>query len=165
MGKEIERKYLLDAFPAEELQGEGITVQSTQTIYQTYLAYAGKEEIRVRMIENEQGERTYTHTFKSGHGMVREEIEYAISGEIYEQLLRNANLTPLMKVRTTVDYQGTILEIDDYKQVELTVVEVEFPDLAAADYFMAPAWFGRELGAEDEYRNKTLWLKMQHGNN
>jgi CYTH domain-containing protein len=52
-------------------------------------------------------------------------------------------------------------EIDEYKQVELTVVEVEFPDLDASERFVPPAWFGRELGQEEEYRNKTLWLKLQ----
>ncbi|TYP69569.1 CYTH domain-containing protein [Paenibacillus methanolicus] len=161
MGKEIERKYLLDAFPEAEVASGALKVLSRQTIYQTYLAYSEKEEIRVRQIEDEQGGRTYTHTFKSGHGMVREEIEYAISGEVYEQLLRRTKLTPLMKVRTTVDCDGAKFEIDEYKQVNLTVVEAEFADLSAAQYFIPPAWFGRELGAEDEYRNKTLWLQLQ----
>ena len=46
---------------------------------------------------------------------------------------------------------------------ELAVVEVEFASVDEAGAFAPPPWFGRELGAEEEYRNKTLWLKLQRG--
>lgn len=161
MGKEIERKFWLPAFPSAELERKELAFVSRQYIYQTYLAYSGDQEIRVRQLVDPDGVSSYTHTFKSGHGIAREEIEYGISADVYRQLLEHTKLIPLEKVRTTVQDREYSYEIDEYKQFELTVVEVEFPDLAAAERFQAPAWFGRELGQEDEFRNKTLWMKLQ----
>jgi adenylate cyclase len=162
MSKEIERKFLLASFPAMELELKEMTMISQKRIYQTYLAYSEEQEIRVRQLVDNEGNSQYTHTFKSGHGLVREEIEYEISEDIYRQLLDHTKLVPLEKIRTTVEHRGFYYEVDEYKQVELTVVEVEFPDIQAAQSFVVPSWFGRELGQEDEFRNKTLWVKLQH---
>ena len=38
----------------------------------------------------------------------------------------------------------------------LVVAEVEFPDLAAALCFQAPAWFGREVTEDSAFRNAAL---------
>jgi adenylate cyclase len=162
MSKEIERKFLLSSFPNDEINKLGMKRISQKKIYQTYLAYTEEQEIRVRQLVDNEGNSQYTHTFKSGHGLVREEIEYEISEDIYKKLLAHTGLVPLEKIRTTVEHQGFEYEIDEYKQVELTVVEVEFPDVEAAQGFTVPSWFGRELGQEDEFRNKTLWVKLQH---
>ncbi|MBE1444956.1 CYTH domain-containing protein [Paenibacillus sp. OAS669] len=164
MGTEIEKKYLLESFPEAILQNKELKLISTQHIYQTYLAFSDKEEIRVRQLVDHDGTSTFTHTFKSGHGMVRQEIEYPISEEIYRQLLGNTQLVPLEKVRTTVEHQGHRYEIDEYKQIDLLVVEVEFADESAAYSFQPPEWFGRELGQEEEFRNKTLWIGLQTQN-
>jgi CYTH domain-containing protein len=161
MSAEIERKFLLPAFPSTELEQQTITFVSKQYIYQTYLAFSEDQEIRVRKLVDKDGLSHYTHTFKSGHGLVREEIEYAISEEVYSQLLARSGLIPLEKVRTKVHHKGILLEIDEYKQINLIVVEVEFPEVAAAEFFEVPSWFGRELGQEEEFRNKTLWVKLQ----
>ncbi|KIL40819.1 hypothetical protein SD70_11355 [Gordoniibacillus kamchatkensis] len=161
MSREIERKYLLSAAADDVLKRQDVTFVSREYMYQTYLAYAGDQELRIRKIVAPDGAVRFTHTFKAGHGMSREEIEYAISEDIYEQLLRRLNAVPLEKVRTTVESGGLRCEIDEYKQVQLAVVEVEFTDEDAARAFQPPAWFGRELGAEEEFRNKTLWLKLQ----
>ncbi|MBA2943464.1 CYTH domain-containing protein [Paenibacillus sp. CGMCC 1.16610] len=161
MSAEIEKKYLLPAFPASELENQDIKLVSKQYIYQTYLAFSEDQEIRVRKLVDSSGESHFTHTFKSGHGMVREEIEYNISETVYKQLLDHTGLIPLEKIRTTVEHAGLYYEIDEYKQVDLAVVEVEFPSIEAAEQFEAPAWFGRELGSEDEFRNKSMWVALQ----
>ncbi|NHN34437.1 CYTH domain-containing protein [Paenibacillus agricola] len=161
MGTEIEKKFLLPAFPSAELEQEEITFVSKQTIYQTYLAFSKDQEIRVRKLVDKDGVSHYTHTFKSGHGLVREEIEYSISEDVYKQLLAGSGLVPLEKVRTKVEHKGYVLEIDEYEQIHLVVVEVEFPDVESANDYEVPGWFGKELGQEEEFRNKTLWLKLQ----
>ncbi|MEC0232117.1 CYTH domain-containing protein [Paenibacillus alba] len=161
MGAEIEKKFLLPAFPTEELSRSEIALVSKQYIYQTYLAFSEDQEIRVRKLVDSAGSSHFTHTFKSGNGLVREEIEYRISESIYKQLLERTGLIPLEKIRTTVAYQGYHFEMDEYKQVDLMVVEVEFPDLEAAQRFEAPSWFGRELGQEEEFRNKSMWVQLQ----
>ncbi|NOV00091.1 CYTH domain-containing protein [Paenibacillus planticolens] len=161
MSAEIERKFLLPEFPAAELEKEEMKLVSKQYIYQTYLAFSEDQEIRVRQLVDSSGESHFTHTFKSGHGMVREEIEYSISESVYKQLLERTGLIPLEKIRTTVEVQGICFEIDEYKQVDLAVVEVEFPSLEAAERFEVPAWFGRELGSQEEFRNKSMWIALQ----
>lgn len=161
MGAEIERKYLLPAFPAAELVNNDMSQVSKQYIYQTYLAFSDDQEIRVRKLVDSSGESHYTHTFKSGHGMVREEVEYSITETIYKQLLERTGLIPLEKIRTTLEAGGFTFEIDEYKQIDLLVVEVEFPDLQAAQQFEPPTWFGRELGSEEEFRNKSMWVALQ----
>ncbi|CAH1209176.1 Inorganic triphosphatase [Paenibacillus allorhizoplanae] len=161
MGAEIERKYLLTAFPAAELANNELTQVSKQYIYQTYLAFSDDQEIRVRQLVDSSGESHFTHTFKSGHGMVREEVEYSITEPIYKQLLERTGLIPLEKIRTTLEADGVTYEIDEYKQIDLLVVEVEFPDLQTAEQFVPPSWFGRELGSEEEFRNKSMWVALQ----
>ncbi|WP_028547454.1 CYTH domain-containing protein [Paenibacillus sp. UNC451MF] len=164
MSTEIEKKYLLPAFPEALLQAQELKLISTKHIYQTYLAFSDKEEIRVRQLVDHEGNSTFTHTFKSGHGLVRQEIEYSISEEVYRQLLANTQLVPLEKIRTTVEHNGLHYEIDEYKQINLLVVEVEFSNESAAHSFEPPAWFGRELGQEEEFRNKSLWIGLQTQN-
>jgi CYTH domain-containing protein len=161
MGTEIERKFLLTSSASEVLEAEGVAFRSREYIYQTYLAFTDDQEVRIRKKIDHLGRTSYMHTFKSGQGIAREEVEYAISGEVYEQLLQRTGLVPLEKVRTTVESGGRSYEIDEYKQVDLAVVEAEFASMDEASAFAAPPWFGRELGAEEEYRNKTLWMKLQ----
>ncbi|OAS18441.1 CYTH domain-containing protein [Paenibacillus oryzisoli] len=161
MGAEIERKYRLPAFPEAELANNELTQVSKQYIYQTYLAFSDDQEIRVRQLVDSSGASSFTHTFKSGHGMVREEIEYNITEPIYQQLLERTGLIPLEKIRTTLEANGVTYEIDEYKQIDLLVVEVEFPNLQAAQQFEPPAWFGIELGSEEEFRNKSMWVALQ----
>ncbi|UJF32610.1 CYTH domain-containing protein [Paenibacillus hexagrammi] len=131
-------------------------------LFQTYLAFTEDQEIRVRKSVNLQGHTSCTHTYKTGQGLVRQEIEYEISMNIYHQLLSNTDLVPLEKIRTTVQHQGREYQIDEYPHLDLRVVEVEFPSVEDAEAFVAPNWFGKELGKEEEYRNKQLWVGLQH---
>ncbi|UQZ86387.1 CYTH domain protein [Paenibacillus konkukensis] len=164
MSTEIERKFLITAFPKEQLESEEVRFVGKRHIYQTYLAYSEDQEIRVRKLVDHEGRASYTHTFKSGHGLVRQEVEYEISEEVYRQLLMNTKFVPLEKIRTKVERQGLCYEIDEYKQIDLMVVEVEFEDEQAAQAFVPPHWFGRELGQEEEFRNKSLWISLQSQN-
>ncbi|WP_206105445.1 adenylate cyclase [Paenibacillus thalictri] len=161
MSQEIERKFMLGRFPEQEIREGYLQFISRKEIDQTYLALSKGEEIRIRKL-SENGEAEYTHTFKKGNGLSREEIEYAISEPIYSQLLAQSGKTPLKKTRTTVVAGELHYDIDEYRpQFDLTVVEVEFPDEASAHRFAAPDWFGREVGSEEEYRNKKLWRSLQ----
>lgn len=164
MALEIEHKYLLPQFPTELLNSGELQLSHVQRIEQTYLAYDSNEEIRVRRLEEERdGQRSvyFTHTFKRGQGLVREEMEYEISAEIYAQLLAAVGYSPLVKTRTTLIYQGRSIEIDEYAQFKLVVAEVEFASLHDAEQFVAPAWFGAQLDRQFEYSNKQLWMSLQ----
>ncbi|WP_202078182.1 CYTH domain-containing protein [Caldalkalibacillus salinus] len=162
MGIEIERKYQLNQFPQEEIDSGRIQILASQIFEQTYLALSEEQEIRVRKavyVDQEEKSVQYTHTFKKGHGMAREEIEYRIDEEIYNQLMEGK--TPLVKKRTVVEYDKISMEIDEYKGFDLITVEVEFNTEEEALAFEPPSWFGEEVGSKKEYRNKTLWKSLQ----
>ncbi|GKU76296.1 CYTH domain-containing protein [Paenibacillus sp. L3-i20] len=162
MSMEIERKFLLPQFPEElRISGE-LVVQLNQRIEQTYLAMDDNEEIRVRRIAAEpSGEISYTHTFKKGNGLVREEVEYEISEGIYTQVVKAFEFTPLTKDRITASWNGITVEIDNYDQVKLSVLEVEFSSIEEANEFEAPSWFGEEISSQKQYSNKTVWKQLQ----
>ncbi|NIK70659.1 MULTISPECIES: CYTH domain-containing protein [unclassified Paenibacillus] len=160
MALEIERKFLL-AVPYEQLEGR-IQVRSEQRIEQTYLALEADQELRVRRITDvDNGEITYTHTFKKGFGIKREEVEYEINEGLYEQVVKAFGAVALTKNRITAEWNGIGIEIDIYDQIQLTVLEVEFDSEEAAHSFEAPEWFGEDISSSKEYSNKTVWKQLQ----
>ncbi|MBN2982509.1 MULTISPECIES: CYTH domain-containing protein [Cohnella] len=164
MSLEIERKFLLAEAP-DKLAGQGaIRVRSKQRIEQTYLALDEAQEIRVRRITDlTTGQIAYTHTFKNGNGLSREEVEYSISEGLYSQLIAAFGFIPLTKTRLTAEWDDRIVEIDIYDQLELSVLEVEFATEEEAIGFAAPEWFGPDISLEKKYSNKTVWKKLQEG--
>ncbi|MGO4108441.1 CYTH domain-containing protein [Paenibacillus sp. YAF4_2] len=160
MAFEIERKFLL-AVPYESI-GDRIQVRSEQRIEQTYLALEEDQELRVRRITDVgSGEVTYTHTFKKGFGIKREEVEYSINKGLYEQVVTAFGAVALTKNRITADWNDIVIEIDMYDQIQLTVLEVEFDSEEAANSFAAPDWFGEDISRSKEYSNKTVWKQLQ----
>jgi hypothetical protein len=77
-----------------------------------------------KITDLDSGEVTYTHTFKDGKGISREEIEYFISEGLYNQMIEAVKTIPLVKERTTGGWNHNI-KIDVYTQLELSVLEVE----------------------------------------
>lgn len=162
MALEIERKFLLAATPEELMKDGRIAVTREQRIWQTYLAIDETQELRVRKLEETAtGEVSFTHTFKNGNGLQREEIEYEITEDIYRQIVNAFGFIPLTKTRITATWEGRTVEIDSYDQIQLTVLEVEFASLEEATDFEAPAWFGEDISTQKHYSNKTVWKKLQ----
>jgi CYTH domain-containing protein len=162
MALEIERKFLLNEFPASLIGNGELIIQSEQRIEQTYLAIDEKQELRVRRITDlASGTVEYTHTFKNGNGLSREEIEYSISEGIYRQITGAFQAVPLTKIRVTALWGDTVIEIDSYDQIELIVVEVEFGSVEEAQQFTAPEWFGADISDNRQYSNKTVWRELQ----
>ena len=148
MSLEIERKFLPADSPGAIIENNDITVLSEQRMEQTYLAIDDTQEVRVRKIEDiPTGQTTYTHTFKLGNGLKREEIEYSISESIYYQLVKAFGYVPLTKNRITAKWNESIIEIDIYDQIDLAVLEVEFESVEAANAFNPPLWFGKDISS------------------
>ncbi|MEK3883004.1 CYTH domain-containing protein [Paenibacillus sp. PL2-23] len=162
MGLEIERKFLLPEYPDAVIRAGELVLRLEQRIEQTYLAMDDNEELRIRRIADlATGEVSYTHTFKRGNGLVREEVEYAISEGIYSQVAAAFGFMPLTKNRITAEWNGRTVEIDIYDQVQLIVLEVEFGSLEEANAFVAPDWFGEDISSKKQYSNKTVWKQLQ----
>ncbi|WP_379163653.1 CYTH domain-containing protein [Paenibacillus sp. sgz5001063] len=163
MAMEIERKFLLPEYPERLIQEGHVQVLTRHSIDQTYLAIEDGQELRVRKITDlDSGEITYTHTFKDGKGISRQEIEYNISEGLYTQMIEVVQAVPLVKTRITGIWNGTTVEIDLYTQLELAVLEVEFDSLEEAESFTAPEWFGKDVSVEKKYSNKTVWKELQN---
>ncbi len=160
---EIERKFVLNAYPDQQLADGRLHLLSRHRIEQTYLAVTENQELRVRRwTDLTNGEQAYTHTFKQRNGRVREESEHEITQQLYEQLMRNVRLQPLIKVRTRCQLpEGLSIDIDHYEHLSLVVAEIEFPSVAEADAYRPAFWLGEDVTGSKLYSNRELWKQLQ----
>lgn len=145
---EIERKFLTKQLPFT------ITAYPCLAISQAYLSFS--PTIRVR-----QSNEDYILTIKGKGHLAREEFELPLSREEYERLLSKTEGTPVVKKRYLVPLAGGLTaEVDIYEGelAGLMTTEVEFPSLAAAEAFLPPDWFGRDISEEKAYKNTSLSL-------
>lgn len=147
---EIERKFRVDAPPAD------LDRHPSSAIDQGYLAIEpGGTEVRVR---RRAGRATLTA--KSGAGRTRAEEEVALDAEAFDRLWPLTEGRRVEKVRHLIplDDEGLTLELDVYggDLAGLVVAEVEFPDEAAADAFVPPAWLGADVTDDERYKNQRL---------
>lgn len=148
-GTEIERKFLVDAPPADLPAGEAID--------QGYLAITDDGlELRVRRRAGR-----CTLTIKQGAGTVRAEEDLEIEPERFERLWPLSAGRRVEKTRHVVPWEGGLeLEVDVYTGdlAGLVVAEVEFASEADAAAFDAPPWFGTDVTADGRYKNQSLAL-------
>jgi CYTH domain-containing protein len=147
---EIERKYLLPGIPTTVDLGPGTPLR------QGYLALDGEVALRVRITADR-----CVLTVKAGSGRARTEVERDLTRDEAESLWPHTVGRRIEKTRHRVPIgDGVVAEVDQYHGDldGLATVEVEFPDLAAADGFVAPAWFGRDVTEEPGWTNAALAL-------
>ncbi len=149
---EVERKWLVAEPPPDALAAPA------EQIEQGYLTIGdGGCETRLRR----RGER-FTLTVKSGAGLVRSETEIELTRDQFEALWPATAAARLSKRRHVLRGAegGETIELDEYagSLAGLVVAEVEFRDLEAAAAYVPPPWFGREVTAQDAYRNQRLAL-------
>lgn len=149
--REIERKFRVDP---------GVLPFRLETwpasfIEQGYLAVieSSRREVRLR---NRDGH--YTLTVKTGSGSVREEGEVALSEAQFRTLWPFTGEQRIEKTRYEIALEHLTAELDVYggRHQGLVVVEVEFPDEAAAQAFDPPDWFGEEVTEDAAYKNQQL---------
>ncbi|WP_411346221.1 CYTH domain-containing protein [Paenibacillus sp. WLX1005] len=161
MAKEIERKYLLTGYP------DDLTIARTQEIDQTYLASTENESLRVRRLLS-NGEETFTMTHKAGSGISRDETEFQIGSELYEQLTSRLHVIPLKKTRHKVKWDGHAYDLDIYHntvQQGLITIEIEFDSEEQFHAYTAPDWFGEDVTGQSQYVNSQLWEQIQQHHN
>jgi CYTH domain-containing protein len=143
---EIERKFRVARVPGDV--GDGARLR------QGYVALDGAVEVRVR---DEDG--ACTLTVKGGKGIERAEVELPLASDQFAELWDLAGDRRIDKARHRVALGGGLTaEVDLYGGGldGLAVVEVEFPDRAAADGFTPPDWFGEELTGVAGWSNADL---------
>jgi adenylate cyclase len=97
-------------------------------------------------------------TLKHGTGRARTEVELELSDDQAQALWPVSQGRRIEKRRRRVPHGELMIEVDEYggELDGLLVAEVEFPDDATAESFEPPAWFGREVTGESEYKNQSL---------
>jgi adenylate cyclase len=149
---EVERKFLLDARPAD------LDQHPRRAIEQGYLAVDDTgAEVRVR-----RSDGTSTLTVKSAPGLERVEEEIPIDARQFESLWPLTEGRRIVKTRHLVPLAGGLTaEVDEYGErlSGLWTAEIEFPSVEASEAFPPPGWLGREVTGDKRYANRTLALR------
>ncbi|MFZ8997016.1 MAG: CYTH domain-containing protein [Ilumatobacteraceae bacterium] len=141
---EIERRFLVDVVPEP--------LPRATRLVQGYLM-TGPPSVRVRSADG-----IHTLTIKTGRGISRTEIEHPLDVVEFDALFVDT-VGRVEKRRHRIELDdGRIAELDlfDGALAGRRLVEVEFDDLATAEAFVPPAWFGDEVTDDPRYTNASL---------
>ena len=97
--------------------------------------------------------------------MAREEYNLPLTEEAYLHLKPKADGIVLSKTRYLIpEKQGLTIELDvfDAPFAPLIMAEVEFGSKEAAEAFVPPAWFDKDVTYCKEYHNSYLALELHH---
>lgn len=150
MGKEIERKWLVERLP------DNMEAYSYTDIVQGYLCT--EPVIRVR-----KDGKAYYLTYKGEGELEREEYNLPLKAGAFQNLLLKCDGIILEKRRYLVpvcDGKYTA-ELDVFKGAYkgLLYVEVEFKDVDEAKAFTALDWFGEEVTGKPGFSNSELAMR------
>ncbi len=147
MGKEIERKFLVQSPAWRQLADAGVVYA------QGYLTRADRATVRVRVAGN-QGFLTIKSPTQ---GISRQEYEYGIPVNEAWELLTTLCFQPLIeKTRYKIPLDGLLWEIDEFwgQNLGLVLAEVELD--RADQVIILPSWIGREVSHDQRYFNSYL---------
>lgn len=155
---EIERKFLIDSFPAD------LPLKRQHQVYQAYLSL--DPEIRIRRNEKEGQDTAYFLTIKSGNGLVREEVELDITEAHFYALAKMIEHPFISKDFRVYHLPGGLeLEcslVDKGMRSEFMYAEIEFPNVDAAKNFAVFPIFKKEVTDDPAYRMKNYWKKTRY---
>ena len=162
MGKEIERKFIVDEiWMLSEIEG----------LYyrQGYIETSDGNTVRVRTVgTTREGDRGYITVKGPSTGISCSEFEYEIPIKDAREMLDELCAKPqLEKLRRTVTHEGLVWEYDEFlaENAGLYIAEVE---LESEDQKVSlPPWVGKEVSGDPRYYNVNLiknpykdWWKM-----
>nr|MDQ3035088.1 hypothetical protein [Myxococcota bacterium] len=153
--REIERKYLLSALP------EHVRDHASIEIDQGYVPGERLHE-RLRRTKSRAGERgleeRWYRTIKMGKGLSRIELEEETTREIFARMWPLTKGHRVRKRRWKVPEGERVWEIDEFRDRELTLAEIELP--TEHTDVTIPAWLApfvvREVTDEPGYVNLNL---------
>ena len=148
---EIERKYLVVSLP------DGLDGYPHAEIEQGYLCT--HPTLRIRRIDDRYILTVKERIAADTSAIVNREEEFAMAADSYRRLRAHCEGGFVSKTRYRIPLEGGLTaELDLFHGVHegLRLVEVEFPDTAAAASFTPPVWFGEDVSADPRYRNSSL---------
>lgn len=147
MGKEIERKFLVNAEEWHKMKKpEG------QHYRQGYLTTDPHKTIRVRLTD----EAGYLTIKGISAGATRLEYEYAIPVNDAIELLDNFSGSELSKIRYRIPFRNKIWEVDEFlgENAGLLVAEIELQ--SEDETIEIPGWAAGEVTGDEKYYNSNL---------
>lgn len=145
---EIERKFLID----KDNLPKDLKKNPCRQIEQGYLCT--EPVVRIRRQDD-----SYYLTYKSKGLLSREEYNLPLTAESYAHLKTKADGIVISKERYVIpEKNGLFIELDVFHGAYegLLLAEVEFPSEAAANAYVPPAWFGKDVTYSSKYHNSTL---------
>ena len=150
MGKEIERKFLID-----HQKWDNLSKPAGKLFRQGYLLSDKDKTVRVRATETKGFLTIKGQTI----GATRMEYEYEIPVAEATELLDNFALSELSKTRYEITVNDKVWEIDvflgDNKGLIVAEIELESED----EIFDLPDWVSKEVTEEEKYYNSNLTVK------
>lgn len=143
---EIERKYLIKQLP------DHLESYAHDEISQAYVST--DPVIRIRRKND-----TYLLTVKSEGLLAREEVEMLLSPESFAHLSTKTDGIIIEKTRYKIpEEHGLLIELDVFHGAYegFIMAEIEFPDVAAANSYQPPAWFGADVTMDARFHNSSL---------
>lgn len=151
MGREIERKFLVDS---DIYKQEAFC---SNRIVQGYLNSAPERTVRIRI----KKEKAYITVKGIGDesGVSRFEWEKEIPVNDAEELLELCEPIVIDKIRHEVKVGKHIFEVDEFfgTNAGLVIAEIELDD--ANEVFEKPQWLGKEVTGDIQYYNSSLSKK------
>ncbi|QDW27983.1 CYTH domain-containing protein [Pedobacter sp. KBS0701] len=150
MGKEIERKFLID-----QPKWDNLDKPEGKLFRQGYLLTDKDKTIRVRTTETKGFLTIKGQTI----GATRLEYEYEIPVDEATELLDNFAVSELSKIRYEITFNGKLWEVDVFlgDNKGLIVAEIELG--SEDETFDLPDWIGKEVTEEEKYYNSNLTVK------
>jgi len=174
MGKEIERKYLVDKNNLPDLSNTDKSEikqyyfnnsDLADIIKETYDSLKGHKDLIEKKEINDKysarirkKDKQYFFTLKGQGTYERDEWEIDIPKDIFDKLLQKTKYS-VKKTRYYIDLENDMTaELDIYKShlKGLMIAEVEFDSIDACKSFIRPGWFAEEVTELDKYRNESL---------
>ncbi len=152
MGKEIERKFLVDPAKAKKF----ITKAKWKLIKQGYLNLDPTKTVRVRTIMHGNITKAYITVKGKNVGLVRDEFEYQIPADDAEQMMAMCGDNIITKIRHEIHYKRNMYELDVFMNnlAGLVVCELELDD--PDDEFEAPDMITHEVSDDPRFYNSNL---------
>lgn len=149
MGKEIERKFLLNHTKWQKLKK-----LNGKHFKQGYISTNPNKTIRVRIAETQ----AWLTIKGRSVGASRLEYEYEIPLDEASELLENFSESTLEKTRYEIIYQGKLWEVDVFagENEGLIVAEIELS--SEDEHFELPDWIAEEVTHEKKYYNSNLTI-------
>lgn len=147
MGKEIERKYLVN-----HEKWKRVSKPYGQHYKQGYILLNPEKTIRIRISD--------IHGFITikgkAIGLSRPEYEYEIPLDDAKELLDNFCVGSLTKTRYKIKYKNKLWEVDEFAgdNAGLLIAEIELK--SENELFDVPEWVEKEATGETKYYNANL---------